>query len=124
MMTAMNELTATMKATMTAPMSAPTTPKDARRALLARADILLVMRPAQPGATPSPGQPGAASSYLQPLPDVFIAMLAEGQVLAFNGHVDLGTGIGTALAQIVAEELSIDMTRVRTVLGHTESAPN
>lgn len=120
MMTAMNELTATMKATMTV----PATPKDARRALLARADILLVMRPAQPGATPSPGQPGAASSYLQPLPDVFLAMLAEGQVLAFNGHVDLGTGIGTALTQIVAEELSIDMTRVRTVLGHTESAPN
>lgn len=112
MMTAMNDLTA------------PTTPKDARRALLARDNILLVTRPAQPGATPSPGQPGAASSYLQPLPDVFIAMLAEGQVLAFNGHVDLGTGIGTALAQIVAEELSIDMTRVRTVLGHTESAPN
>ena len=43
MMTAMNDLTA------------PTTPKDARRALLARDDILLVMRPAQPGATPSPG---------------------------------------------------------------------
>ncbi|WP_343650918.1 molybdopterin cofactor-binding domain-containing protein [Herbaspirillum sp.] len=100
------------------------TPREARRQLLERGDALLVTRAPQPGAKPAPGQPGAASSYVQPLPDVFVALLAEGRVLAFNGHVDLGTGIRTSLAQIVAEELSVDMDCVTMILGHTEEAPN
>ncbi|WP_433693813.1 molybdopterin cofactor-binding domain-containing protein [Herbaspirillum seropedicae] len=100
------------------------TPREARRQLLSRSDVLLVTRAAQPGVKPAPGQPGAASSYVQPLPDVFVAILGEGQVLAFNGHVDLGTGIRTSLAQIVAEELSLSMEQVSMILGHTEEAPN
>ena len=43
---------------------------------------------------------------------------------AFSGHVDLGTGIGTALAQIVAEELDIPVDRVTMVLGTTSAAPD
>ena len=85
------------------------TPMDARRALFERSDLLLVTRAPQPGARPSPGQPGTASNYVQPLPDVFIALLADGAVLAFTAHVDLGTGIRTALAPIVAEELSVSL---------------
>lgn len=100
------------------------TPKEARSALLDSSDVLLVTRPPQQGAQPAPGQPGAASSYVPVLPDVFVALVGDGRVLAFNGHVDLGTGIKTALAQIVAEELSVDMERVTVVLGHTEEAPN
>lgn len=100
------------------------TPKQARRHLFERSDVLLVTRSPQPAVQPSPGQPGAASSYVQPLPDVFVALLGDGRVLAFNGHVDLGTGIKTALGQIVAEELSIGVDRVTMVLGHTEEAPN
>src|SRR5690606_10296517 len=44
--------------------------------------------------------------------------------LAFNGHVDLGTGIRTALAQVVAEELDIGLEQVDMVLGHTSATPN
>src|SRR5690606_34830131 len=73
---------------------------------------------------PAPGQPGIASDYLQEHGDIFVAVLNTGEVLAFNGHVDLGTGIRTALAQIVAEELSVAFTQVRMVLGHTEATPN
>lgn len=101
-----------------------TTPKDARRALFERSGVLLVTRAPQPGARPAPGQPGTASDYVQPLPDVFVALQDDGRVLAFNGHVDLGTGIRTALAQIVAEELCVRLERVTMVLGHTEEAPN
>ena len=36
--------------------------------------------------------------------ETFIRITADGSVTAFNGHVDLGTGIRTALGQIVAEE--------------------
>ena len=43
---------------------------------------------------------------------------------AFNGHVDLGTGIRTALAQIVAEELDVSYARVVVVLGDTSRGPN
>tara|TARA_R110000851_G_scaffold333449_1_gene513262 strand:- start:17801 stop:20071 length:2271 start_codon:yes stop_codon:yes gene_type:complete len=99
-------------------------PKSDREALFSRPGTLLVFRPPAPPPTPAPGQPGVKSDYLQAHPDIFVAVLDSGQVLAFNGHVDLGTGIRTALAQIVAEELCVPFERVTMVLGHTEATPN
>ena len=48
----------------------------------------------------------AATSAGNPF-ETFIKITADGAVTAFNGHVDLGTGIRTALGQIVAEELDV-----------------
>ncbi|MDQ0509152.1 molybdopterin cofactor-binding domain-containing protein [Ancylobacter amanitiformis] len=73
----------------------------------ADADTLLVARPVAGGA-----------------PELFLALRADGGITAFNGHVDLGTGIRTALAQIVAEELSAPFERVTMVLGSTAATPN
>ncbi|MDB5526452.1 MAG: cytochrome-c oxidase protein [Rhizobium sp.] len=70
-------------------------------------DILLVIRP------------GTHNK-----PEIFLAMHADGAVSAFNGHVDLGTGIRTALAQIVAEELDIAFDKVSIILGTTSVAPD
>ncbi len=56
--------------------------------------------------------------------EAFICITAEGSVTAFNGHVDLGTGIRTALGQIVAEELDVSFARVVVVLGDTTQTPN
>src|ERR1022692_4923400 len=56
--------------------------------------------------------------------ETFIKITADGSVTAFNGHVDLGTGIRTALGQIVAEELDVSFARVIVVLGDTSRAPN
>ena len=56
--------------------------------------------------------------------ETFIKITADGSVTAFNGHVDLGTGIRTALAQIVAEELDVSFARVVVVLGDTSSVPD
>jgi nicotinate dehydrogenase subunit B len=56
--------------------------------------------------------------------ETFIKITAEGAVTAFNGHVDLGTGIRTALGQIVAEELDVSFARVVVVLGDTSVVPN
>jgi nicotinate dehydrogenase subunit B len=56
--------------------------------------------------------------------ETFIKITAGGAVNAFNGHVDLGTGIRTALGQIVAEELDVSFARVVVVLGDTTLAPN
>ena len=43
---------------------------------------------------------------------------------ALHGHVDLGTGLRTALTQIVAEELSISPARVHVLMGLTDVSPN
>ena len=56
--------------------------------------------------------------------ETFISITADGAVTAFNGHVDLGTGIRTALGQIVAEELDVSFARVVVVLGDTARVPN
>jgi len=100
------------------------TPRALREALFQERGVLLVTRPAAAAPRPSPGQPGAASDFVSDLPDIFIAIRANGEILAFNGHVDLGTGIRTALAQIVAEELEVEPAQVTMVLGHTEATPN
>src|SRR5712672_4753914 len=56
--------------------------------------------------------------------ETFIKITADGSVTAYNGHVDLGTGIRTALGQIVAEELDVSFARVVVVLGDTAIVPN
>src|SRR5882762_6271444 len=62
---------------------------------------------------------GAESAF-----ETFIKITADGSVTAYNGHVDLGTGIRTALGQIVAEELDVSLARVVVVLGDTSRVPN
>jgi nicotinate dehydrogenase subunit B len=56
--------------------------------------------------------------------ETFIRITASGEITAFNGHVDLGTGIRTALGQIVADELDVSFARVVVVLGDTAVVPN
>jgi nicotinate dehydrogenase subunit B len=56
--------------------------------------------------------------------ELFLVLSGDGRLTAFNGHVDLGTGIRTALGQIVAEELDQPMERITVVLGDTERTPN
>src|SRR6478752_3564957 len=56
--------------------------------------------------------------------ETFVRITADGSVSAYNGHVDLGTGIRTALGQIVAEELDVSFARVVVVLGDTTAVPN
>src|ERR1700724_3422730 len=64
-------------------------------------------------------RPAVSSAF-----ETFIQIMADGSVTAFNGHVDLGTGIRTALGQIVAEELDVSFARVVVVLGDTSRVPN
>lgn len=95
-----------------------------REALLREPGALLVVRDPPVLPIASPGKLGNTSHYRQPEPDIFVAVLADGRIMAFNGHVDLGTGIRTALAQVVAEELDVPFEAVTMVLGHTCAAPN
>jgi nicotinate dehydrogenase subunit B len=86
---------------------------------------------AAPEVPENPGlQPGSLSVVRPALSgtgaafETFIKITADGSVSAFNGHVDLGTGIRTALGQIVAEELEVSFARVVVVLGDTSLVPN
>jgi nicotinate dehydrogenase subunit B len=44
--------------------------------------------------------------------DSWLAIASDGTVTVFSGKVDLGTGVETALAQIVAEELDVPFNKV------------
>lgn len=54
----------------------------------------------------------------------FIALTDAGKVIACNGHVDLGTGVRTAFAQIVAEELDVRIEDVTMIMGDTDRTPD
>ena len=56
--------------------------------------------------------------------DDWIAIGTDGMVTAFSGKVELGTGVRTALAQIVAEELDLPLERVQMVMGDTALTPD
>ena len=49
---------------------------------------------------------------------------AQGQVTVSPGKVEIGQGIVTALAQIAADELDIDLSRVQMVRASTAASPN
>lgn len=86
--------------------------------------VLLVTRDPPPAPPPTPGQPAAVPGNPAEGAEILLSVWDDGEVIALHGHVDLGTGIRTALAQIVAEELDVALSRVSMVLGDTARAPN
>jgi nicotinate dehydrogenase subunit B len=54
----------------------------------------------------------------------WVAFDADGTVTVRSGKVEIGQGVLTALAQIVAEELDVRPRRVRMVATHTGTSPN
>lgn len=93
-----------------------------RDQLLASTGVLLIVEQIQPPSAPV--AKGATARLRPQEPGLFIAVCDDGHVYGFNGHVDLGTGVRTALAQIVAEELDLQMEQLTLVLGDTASTPD
>ena len=56
--------------------------------------------------------------------DGFLAIAPNGLVTVYSGKVDLGTGVRTALTQIIAEELDVPINRVTLIEGDTELTPD
>jgi nicotinate dehydrogenase subunit B len=56
--------------------------------------------------------------------DAFLALTPDEKVTVYSGKVDLGTGVRTAMTQIAAEELYVDMARVTVIQGDTLLTPN
>jgi len=74
----------------------------------------------RPGSVRREAKWGEVSSWL----DDWLAIEPDGSVTAFSGKVELGTGVRTALAQIVAEELDVPLERVQMVMGDTARTPD
>ena len=56
--------------------------------------------------------------------DSWLSINADGTLTIFSGKVELGQGITTALTQIVADELDIEMARIKVVSGDTARVPD
>jgi len=54
----------------------------------------------------------------------WIRIAPEGRVVVSPGKVEIGQGIVTALAQIAADELDVEITRVQMVRASTAGSPN
>jgi nicotinate dehydrogenase subunit B len=68
------------------------------------------------GGTPISNVGGLPADQL----DSWIAIAPDGTVSVFTSKVDLGTGTGTALGQIVAEELDVPISKIRMEIGDTD----
>jgi nicotinate dehydrogenase subunit B len=73
---------------------------------------------------------GPATGYWTPSLDhnrrlgTWVTVCPDGRILARSGKVELGQGILTALAQIVADELDVDPSRVTMVPATTTDSPD
>jgi CO/xanthine dehydrogenase Mo-binding subunit len=76
---------------------------------LTSSDVL----PQLAAATPAPGRL-----------DAWLRIGADGTVRVFTGKVDIGMGVQTALAQVVAEELDVAPERVHLIMGDTSATPD
>ena len=74
---------------------------------------------------PSPSAPKLPPSLAaNPKLSSWIHIAPEGQVTVSPGKVEIGQGIVTALAQIAADELDVDIARVQMVRASTAGSPN
>jgi nicotinate dehydrogenase subunit B len=71
------------------------------------------------------GQFGTRASHVDPSQvDSWIAINADGGVTVFTGKCELGQGMLTAQAQLVAEELAVPVDRVKVIMCDTDVAPD
>ncbi|MGA9088020.1 MAG: molybdopterin cofactor-binding domain-containing protein, partial [Bradyrhizobium sp.] len=74
---------------------------------------------------PSPSAPKLPVSLAaNPILSSWIRFSTEGHVTVSPGKVEIGQGIVTALAQIAADELDVDIARVQMVRASTAGSPN
>ena len=74
---------------------------------------------------PAPSPPKLPVSLAaNPKLSSWLKFSGTGQVTVSPGKVEIGQGIVTALAQIAADELDIDLSRVQMVRASTAASPN
>ncbi len=76
----------------------------------------------KPSPSSAPKLP--VSLAANPVLSSWVQFSTEGQVKVSPGKVEIGQGIVTALAQIAADELDVDIGRVQMVRASTAASPN
>src|SRR5713226_5475277 len=71
---------------------------------------------------PSPKLP--VSLAANPRLSSWVKFSTDGRVTVSPGKVEIGQGIVTALAQIAADELDVDISRLQMVRASTATSPN
>ena len=96
-----------------------------RRSFLKAGGALIISLGAGDGLVTKLAAQGAGANAL-PLTEVdsFLAVEANGNVLIRSGKIDCGTGHRIAVAQMVAEELGLPVTRIRMIDGDTAETPD
>lgn len=56
--------------------------------------------------------------------DAWLVITRDGRTILYSGKVELGTGVATALRQVVAEELYIDAAALEFIQGDTALTPD
>ncbi len=74
----------------------------------------------QRGQAPAPRLDGASSNDL----DGWIAIDSAGNVTAYTGKCEIGQGLFTAQTQLIAEELSVPISRVKLIQCDTAFTPD
>jgi nicotinate dehydrogenase subunit B len=77
-----------------------------------------------PAPSPAPPQKLPPSLAANPTLSSWLQVSADGHVVLSPGKVEIGQGIVTALAQIAADELDIDIGRIQMVRATTAGSPN
>jgi CO/xanthine dehydrogenase Mo-binding subunit len=73
-------------------------------------------------ASPAPTLP--VSLAANPKLSSWVKLIGEGRVAISPGKVEIGQGIVTALAQIAADELDVDISRIEMIRASTATSPN
>jgi nicotinate dehydrogenase subunit B len=68
----------------------------------------------------APAQPSLQPDRL----DSYVAIETDGSITAYYGKIDGGQGLGTSIAQMVAEELDVPLESVHLVMGDTGRTVN
>ncbi|GGB18206.1 xanthine dehydrogenase family protein molybdopterin-binding subunit [Puia dinghuensis] len=73
---------------------------------------------------PSPSQSLPGDLRENPHINAWLEILADGRVRVLTGKIELGQGIRTAVAQMAAEELNLDMSQVEVTMAETGVTPD
>jgi CO/xanthine dehydrogenase Mo-binding subunit len=92
-----------------------------RRDLLKAGGVMIVGFSAS--GVPALAAPSARS--LKPgMLDSWLVISRDSMVTVYSGRIDMGTGLQTAYAQIVADELDVPLARIHVVMGDTTTTPD
>jgi nicotinate dehydrogenase subunit B len=95
-----------------------------RRAFIAGSGALIVGFALPGGALAAATAAGVKPPLTPDQLDSYLAIELDGAVTVFYGRIDGGQGLSTSIAQMVAEELDVSLTRVSMVMSDTSRTVN